>query len=162
MNIRPPSGIVPCKNMHVQYLCDRMRPDEIENYLALTGAASYDADVCARGLMNVPGPKMTLLGEDGLPIVCGGFEEIRPGVCSMWMIGTLDGWGKHWRSITKAARWLSEEVLKTSRRIEVSSITSRVCAIDWYVRALGFVCEGVRRKLGANGEDVGIYARVNP
>lgn len=158
---RPPSNVVPCRNAHLQYLCERMRPDEIEQYVALTGAREYDAEVAARGFMNISGLKFTVLGADCLPVAAGGYEEVSPGVWNSWMVGSMDGWGTSWRSMTKAARWLMDGLFEMgARRLQTQALASRVQAIDWYERSLGLVREGTLRKLGRNGEDVACFARV--
>lgn len=158
---RPPSNVVPCRNAHLQYLCERMRPDEIEQYLALTGAKDYDPDVAARGFQNLNGLKFTVLGPDGLPVAAGGYEEVQPGVWNSWMVGSMEGWGTSWRSMTKATRWLMDGLFEMgARRLQTQALASRARAIEWYERSLGLQREGTLRKLGRDGEDVACFARV--
>ena len=156
-----PSNVVVTKNWHIQYLCDHMRPDEIENYLAVTGADCFRPDVCAIGLMNTQGLKLTVLDDKAMPIICGGVTPIIEGVYAMWMVGTTQSWDAHWRKITKCAKWLVNHVFtQGARRVEIESITTRTKAIEWYKKALGFECHGIRNNYGPNGEAVGIYGRV--
>lgn len=158
---KPPSNVVPCRNAHLQYLCERMRPDEIEQYLALTFAKAYDADVAAAGLIAITGLKFTVLGSDGLPVAAGGYSEVQPGVWESWMVGSMDGWATHWRSMTKAARWLMDGLFEMgARRLQTHALASRTRAIDWYERSLGLVHEGTARQAGMNGQDVTCHARV--
>lgn len=158
---KPPANVVPCKNGHLLYLCERMRPDEIEQYVALSGATQYDPEVAARGFMNIGGLKFTVLGTDFLPVASGGYEEVRPGVWLSWMVGSMDGWSTHWRSMTKGARWLMSGLFEMgARRLETRVLCSRTRAIEWYERSLGLVYEGTARKYGKNGEDVACFARV--
>lgn len=158
---KPPSNMVECKNVHLTYLCERMRPDEIEQYLSITGAKTFNAEVVSRGFMNIPGHKFTVLGKDGLPVAAGGYEEVAPGVWQSWMVGSCEGWATHWRSITKATRWLMDGLMEMgARRLQTTALASRTKAIEWYVKSLGLSYEGTWRKFGKNGEDVACFARV--
>lgn len=158
---KAPSGVVPCKSVHLIYLCERMRPDEIEQYKALTGAKEYDPEVAAKGFINTPGLKYTLLGDDGLPVISGGYQEVSPGVWQSWMVGSMDGWGKYWRSITKASRWMMDGLMELgARRLQTNALASRTQAIEWYKRSLKMSYEGTWKRFGANGEDVVCFARV--
>lgn len=158
---RPPENLIRCRNAHLQYLSERMRPDEIEQYVALTGADKFDADVAAAAFMRTPGHKFTLLGPDGYPACAGGYEEVFPGVWQSWMVGSCEGWEHGWRSITKASRWLMDALFDMgARRLQTNALASRTRAIEWYERGLGLVREGTMRGFGAHGEDVAIFARV--
>lgn len=158
---KPPSNLVACRNAHLQYLCERMRPDEVEQYLALTQHKDFDPDLAARVMMNTPGMKFTLVGDDGLPACAGGYEEILPGIWQSWMVGSVEGWGKNWRSITKGSRWLMDGLFQMgARRLQTSALASRTQALEWYERSLGLEREGVMRAFGRNGEDVVLYSKV--
>lgn len=159
---RAPSNVIECRNGHLVYLTQHMRQDEIDQYLALTGADTYDPEVAARGFMNTPSAvKFTVVGRDGLPAVSGGFEEVIPGVWQSWMVGTDLGWEQNWRSITKATRWLMDGLLaQGARRLQTTAITSRTGAIDWYLNGLGMHQEGLWKNYGRNGEDVAQFARL--
>ena len=157
----PPSNLVACRNVHISYLCERMRPDEIEQYLALTGNKEFDSDVAARGFMTIPGLKFTILDDKGMPAAAGGFEPIGRGVYQSWMLGCMDGWENAWRSITKGARWMMDGLLEgDARRLQTTALASRTKTIEWYEQSLGLVREGTLRQFGANGEDAAIFARV--
>ena len=158
---KPPSNVIACRNAHLQYLCDRMRPDEIEQYIALTHAKVYDPEVAAAGFINTPGLKFTVIGKDMLPTASGGYQEVAPGVWQSWMVGSIDGWEREWRSMTKATRWLMGGLFEMgARRLQTNALASRTRAIDWYERSLGLVREGTWRQYGANGEDVALFSRV--
>lgn len=158
---KPPSNLVPCRNAHFLYLCDRMRQDEIEQYVVLTAANGYDPEVAARGFMNTPGHKFTMLGPDGLPLCAGGWQEVYPGVWQSWMVGSMDAWDSHWRSITKACRWFMDGLFEMgARRLQTNALASRTRAIEWYERGLGMSREGTWKKFGVNGEDVACFARI--
>ena len=161
---RPPSNVVECRHAHIVYLCGVMRPDEIEQYLALTGADKYDPDVAARGFINTQGMKFTVLMNDNTPAAAGGFEEVIPGVWQSWMVGSEAGWAEQWRSLTKATRWLMDGLFEMgARRLQTTALASRAGAIDWYTRkkgGLGMSYEGTWRRFGRNGEDVACFARI--
>ena len=158
---RPPSNIVACRNADLIWLCDRMRPDEIEQYLALTFAEKWDPEVAARGFMNTGGMKFTVLQNDGLPAAAGGYEEVQPGVWQSWMVGTPEGWAEQWRSLTKATRWLMDGLIEQgARRLQTTALASRECAIEWYERSLRMTREGTMRGYGRQGEDVAMFARL--
>lgn len=157
----PPSNVVACRNAHLQYLCERMRPDEIEQYLAFTDTDSYDPDVAALGFMNLPGMKFTVVDRDRMPVAAGGYWEVSPGVWQSWMVGSCDGWAAHWRSLTKAVRWLMASLFNMgARRLQTNGLASRTKAIEWYERALGLKPEGVMRKAGRQGQDVAYFSRL--
>jgi len=159
---KPPKNTVRFLNWHAQYLTERMRPDEIEQYIALTGAKEFDPEVAARGFMNIPGHKYTLIDDEGFPIVCGGYQEVQPGIWQSWMVGSMDGWGKYWRSITKASRWMMDGLMELgARRLQTNALASRTQAIEWYKRSLKMSYEGTWRRFGSNGEDVACFARVS-
>lgn len=159
--MRAPAGFVPAKNLHLQYLAEHMRPDEQRNWLALTGAREYDAEVCASALIATQGLKFVLLQPNGLPAMAGGFDPQGHECYAGWMVGTMDGWGASWRSITKAARWACAEMFEAgARRITITTMASRSGACDWYSRFLGFRRDGVLRAAGAGGEDMAVYSRI--
>jgi hypothetical protein len=157
---RLPSNVVMCANAHIQFLCEHMRPDEIEQWEALNGC-EFNADDAARGLMNLGGLKFAVLGSDGLPVAAGGFYEEIPDVWGGWMVGSMEGWGTHWRSMTKAARWLCTRLIAGgARRLFIKSLVSRTCAVDWYDRALGFTHEGTAFRYCFGGKDLGCYSLI--
>lgn len=158
--MKPPSAMIECRNAHIVYVCERMRPDEIEQWVAFTGT-EWNPEIAAGVFINKLGPKFTVLGPDNLPAAVGGFEEVLPGVWQSWMAGTPEGWATSWRAITKGCRWLMEALLAGyARRLQTNALAHRVEAIEWYERSLGLVREGVMHALGAGGEDAIMFARV--
>lgn len=156
-----PANLVPARNWHFQAIAERMRPDEQDHWLALSGAASYDADTAAVGFINTPGVRFAILGMDGMPCVVGGFLRLRGNVFESWMAGTLAGWDVQWRTITRAARWAVREQFRAGAdRIQVTTLASRVLACDWYEKALGMYCEGIIVRAGAHGEDLVTFATL--
>lgn len=159
--VRPPSNVIVCRHAHLLYLCGVMRQDEIDQYVALTGADRYDPEVAAKGFINTQGLKFTVLMRDNTPAAAGGYEEVMPGIWQSWMVGSQAGWDEQWRSITKATRWLMGGLFEMgARRLQTNALASRTAAIEWYERGLGMVREGVWRKFGRNGEDVVAFACV--
>lgn len=144
------------------YLARRMRPDEIDQFLAVSGLATFNADTAATVLIGAPGQKVVLLGPDNLPVVAGGFSPIAPGVVEAWMVGTMDGWAAHWRTITRGCRRLVDTQLETVHRVQVCSLAGRTQAHAWYERGVGFAREGVLRRWGARGDDFVMHSKVRP
>lgn len=143
------------------YLAARMRPDEIEQYVAFTGADAYSPNAAATSYVMSAGLAYALIARDDRPVAVGWFEQVRPGVWSTTGIGTLDGWARHWRAITKQARRRMQDLFdRGAHRIQIVSLASRVQAHRWYERGLGMRCEGVLRGYAANGADAVIHARL--
>lgn len=158
-----PAGLRRTSLLDLLILCRDMRKDEIEQYLALTGAQSFDHEAVALAFANTPGIKFTLADSSGNPIVAGGYEPVRDRVWNSWMVGTMPSWEKHWRSITKATRWLMDELYKGgAMRLQTMALASRTRACEWYTKGLLMQYEGTWRCFGAHGEDVSIFSRINP
>lgn len=158
---KPPRNVIAPSNWHFQYLADHLRADEVQHWLAISGAERFDPDVAARAYMNTPGLAFVLLGSDGMPAVAGGFRELRPGCWDGWMAGSHAGWERHWRDITRATRWLMGQLFQMgARRLAIETIAERTAATDWYARALGMRHEGTQRRAGAHGEDIVTYSRI--
>lgn len=145
--------------MDLLILCRNARPDEIQQYEALVGM-EWDPETVAVDHFNRPGVKYVLLDDD-TAICAGGFDQIIPGVWHAWMVGTMDNWGTHWRSITKWTRRVMEAMLEQdARRIQLCVLNSRQKACEWYVRGLKMRLEGHMQEYGSNGETMDMYARV--
>lgn len=168
--MKTPSYIVPCSLWHLVYLCENMRSDEIQQYLALTGAETFDPGVAALGMANMmaTGPAFSVVVADAegrqLPVCAGGYTPVIPGVWSSWMVGTQVGWNRSWRTITKATVWAMEFMFNEmgARRLQTNALDSRDEACWWYQKSLRMIPEGVWAKFGKNGEDVACFARTAP
>lgn len=159
---RAPAGLVVSRNWHFQHLAENIRPDEIDQWKATTGANDYNPDVAAGAFIAAPGVKFTLLDDLGMPACAGSFQGMGFGVWEGWMAGTTAGWETHWRSMTKAARWYMGQLFKfqAARRIYITTVATRTGATDWYQRALGMRLDGTLRAAGAHGEDMVVYSRL--
>ena len=145
------------------YIAANMRPDEIEQYLALTGLQEYVSDVAARSLVASPGSQFVMVDRLGLPVLVGGFCPVRSGVVEGWLAGTTQGWAEHWRAMTKVCRGLMDDMLANgAHRIETFALASRTQAHEWYERSLFMQREGVLRGYFANGQDAVVFSRVSP
>lgn len=133
------------------------RPDEIEQMCALRGWERYDPEAATRQIIGSMGPDCwTLTGTDGLPFAVGGFDVIRPGVLEVWGLGTMDGWARYWREITRQSRGVIEGALAAGyHRVETVALASRTDAHKWYTHRNGLrlTCEGPRAGYFANGAD---------
>ena len=161
MKYKCPSRVVKTRPLDILFVAQNMRPDEIEQLIAIRDVEGYDPDETAVWFMNKLGPKFTLLDKNGLPICVGGYEPVLPGVWQSWMLGTMEAWETDWRSITKACRWLAEELfLAGARRLQCNALASRTAACEWYVRSLKMTPEGVWRKFGLQGQDIACFSRL--
>lgn len=143
------------------YLARNMRPDEIAQDLAMTGAAEYDPQQAILKMAAVHGPKFVLLA-DGVPVVAGGFWQVRPGVWEGWQLGTMAGWEKHWRAITKITRRLNDRMLAEPNvhRLQLYGQAGRDKTFEWYERSLGYQREATLSRYCANGDDAVLFARI--
>lgn len=143
------------------YIAANLRPDEIEQYLALTGLPEYVPDVAARSLVASPGSQFVMVSRDSLPVLVGGFCPVRAGVYEGWLAGTTQGWSNHWRAMTKVCRGLMDDLLANgAHRIETFALASRTQAHAWYERSLLMQREGVLRGYFADGQDAVVFARI--
>lgn len=163
-----PSNVIPTSEWHLLYLCENMRPDEIVQYLAMTGASEYDHRRAARGMIAMldQGPAFTVVGDiDGreLPVCAGGYVRIVGGTWNSWMVGTMAGWEKHWRAITKGTLATMDFMFEVmdAHRLQTSALASRSAAIEWYTKGLKMKPEGIWTGY-ASGEDVAAFARMAP
>lgn len=162
---RFPSNAIECRPAHLVYLASEMREDERAQFLAVTGLEKFSVDAAAHWLVDVgrasQGFAVTVLRADNTPAAAGGFQPVSPGVWQAWMVGSEEGWAEQWRSLTKATRWLMDRLFETrAHRLQTSAITSRVRAIEWFERSLGFEPEGVWRHYGVRGEDIAHFSRL--
>lgn len=140
------------------YLAQRMRPDEIAQWVALTGRP-YDADAMVRALARLPAD--VLVGRDDRPILAGGIDLARPGVGEAWMVGTLDGWTRYGGAITRWGRRLLDGAMSGQfHRVQTIALESRTAAHDWYVRGLGMHRECVLAGYFADGQNGVVFTKT--
>lgn len=142
------------------WVADRMRPDEIDQWLAKTGSPTYSADACARAMANAANT-FALIDPAGYPVGVGGFEPLRPGVYELWAAGTVDGWDRHWRAITlECARMIRRLFADGAHRVQTVALASRTQAHEWYERGLGLHREAEHPGWFANGATGVTFART--
>lgn len=140
-------------------ICRNARPDEQEQYYALTGK-TWNPERVVHEICHKQGPKWVALDGDK-PFIMGGYDHVVNDVWQSWMVGTMADWRTHWRSITKVSRKVMDALLATgARRLQTCVLASREQTCEWYVRALKMTFEGNMRGFGANGETMAMYARV--
>ncbi len=155
--MKPPSHLVEFHDWHAYRICHQMRDDEIVQFEAFVGA--FDPEVAARGFINTPGLRFTLLDNNGEPVMAGGVFETGSGKWQTWMMATKTGWSTHWRSITKACVWMIDELFSQgARRIQTIALADRIEAIRWYEHGCGLLYEGTHKEYGNGGEDAVTYA----
>lgn len=131
------------------------------HFCAMTGTKEYDHDAAARYLAGLSGPVFCLLRDDGRPVGAGGCEPMGMGVFRPWMAITTDGWTKHWRDVTKAARRAMDATFADgARRMETETLAGDAKAIAWYEKSLGMVREGFHPAKYADGSDAVSFGRV--
>lgn len=149
--------------LDIALVASQMREDEIDQYLSFSGVKEYDPDEFVKMVIaGLGADSFVLYGDDELPYCIGGYVEVRPYVWQTWMMGTQDGWDKHWRTITKESRRTMDELLKSGRahRIQCYSLSARISAHNWYKRGLGMKFECVAQKLFADGRDACCHIKV--
>jgi len=143
------------------FIARNMRPDEIEQHLAMTGLDEYRPDIAARGMLGAGGTSYVMVDEGNKPVLVGGMSPVRPGVWQAWLAGTEAGWAAHWRVFTTFCRGQVDAMLADgAHRVEVAALASRTAAHDWYVRGLGMAREGVLKGYCANGADAVMFAKT--
>lgn len=157
-----PAGIRKCTLADLWLVCSNMRPDEIEQTLALNFMDEYDHEAVALSIANQPGPKIAIADEDGRAYLCGGADEVSPGVFEGWMVGTMAGWEQHGRHITTVSLWFMERLFRDygAHRLQVTALVNREQACRWYEHGLRMQADGVRRGFGKNGEDCIEFSRL--
>ena len=142
-------------------LCAQMRPDEIDQYMAMTGATEFDFERAAVGLYQTPGVRFLLVNAAGKTLAAGGFQEVRPQVWRSWLIGTDAAWTDHWRSITEASRFVAECLFEDgAQRIEDYMLAERTDSAKWCVQGLRMRLDGVLPNYASDGRDVAVYSRT--
>ncbi|WP_313116415.1 hypothetical protein [Stenotrophomonas indicatrix] len=143
------------------YLARNMRPDEIEQDLAMTGLTEYDPEQAILKMAAVHGPKFIILA-DYTPVVAGGFWQVRSGVWEGWQLGTMEGWDKHWWHITRVTRKLNDRMLARPEvhRLQLYGLAGRDKTFEWYERSLGYRREATLSRYCANGADAVLFART--
>ncbi len=141
-------------------ICMDARPDEIEQFEALSGI-EWDVDVVVNELFVRQGFKFALLDDDKVFSV-GGWQPVIDGVWQSWMIGTAENWEKYWRSITRISRLSADYMFQSTdaRRLQIAILSTREKACEWCVRGLKFEYESTMKNFGIGGADVVMYRRL--
>lgn len=149
----------PCADLLTVLHCARnLKADEVRQCEAITGEP-YDPDTVAATVHNSDWLRFSMV--DSLPLAVGGYQLVRPGVWTCWMLSTPEAWGKHRISMTRAVKSTLTTLFKAgAHRIELVSLADREPAHDWYVRCLGFHCESKMTAWGAKGEDAYLFVRL--
>jgi hypothetical protein len=158
---KPPTNIRPPRLSDIWQMCANLRQDEIDKYMAMNSEPHWDFEQAARRFDRMIGHKICLFDTDGAPIIVAGWEPIVPGVFDGWMLGTEEGWDKHWRAITRVTRWGMDYLMASgAHRLQIMSLASRDKACEWYERGLKMRQEGTLALYGRHGEDVATFVRL--
>lgn len=157
-----PRSVITSSLSVLTYLCERARPDEIEQFEALTHTP-YDPEAAAVAFWRSGKWSLAVAHPNGEPAAAGGYEQVQPGVWQSWMVGTVKGWEEMWIDIHRTTRFLTEALVDSglARRLQTNALAKRAEALEWYTR-LGLQYEGTMRGAGAMGEDVAWFGRVVP
>lgn len=144
-------------------VCSDMRPADAACVRAMTGLEPGDWFAAER--WGSSGPAWTL-EQDGQPWAIGGVNMPQKWHAVMWLIARPGMTPQSWRKLIRETR----KVLACLGDPEHQAYVHRVEALvleGWpeaqrFAEALGFGFEGVRRALGARGENVQTWARVGP
>ena len=139
---KAPANMTHLQPDHLVYLAINARPDEVEQYAQLEGVEYKPLQVASYIWNELNGPRFAVLDATGTPVAAGGYFPVdTEGTWQSWMLGTSDGWRAHWRSITKATRFLVEGMLNEgfANRLETYVCAKRAGAIEWFERSLGMV-----------------------
>jgi len=159
--VKPRSVITPSL-MVLEYLCARARPDEVDQYEAITGR-DYDPEAAAVAFWSGGKWALAVAHPDGRPAAAGGYEQVSEGVWQSWMVGTPEGWAEMWIDIHRATRFLTEALVDSglARRLQTNALAERKQAHEWYKR-LGLKYEGTMVGLAHDGRDVAFFGRHIP
>lgn len=141
---------------HLNFLCERMRQEEIDQYLFVFSKSVFIPSDCAQFCWGLNGPKFTVLDANGEPAAAGGFFHLGDGLWESWMIGSEHGWSSSWRSLTKAARWLLDALFQTGKaeRVVTRSLLCRHKALKWFESSLQMSCESEYAGIGCYVRDL--------
>jgi hypothetical protein len=138
-----------------------MRPDEIAQFLAMSGMREYVPDIAAKAWINSPGPAFVVVDRDNKPLAVSGFTPVHDGVYEAWAAAPLRTWQRHWRAVTKyCVRQMSALLEADAHRIQICALATRTEAHAWYEKGLHMTREGLLRAYCADGSDAVMFARV--
>ena len=158
---KPPSRIRPPLLSDVWQMCRDLRPDEIQQYMALSMDDRWDFEQAARRFDRMTGPKICLFDADGAPIIVAGWEPLTPGCYDGWMLGTEEGWKKHALSIHRATRWGMDYLFASgARRLQIVTLAERHEACAWYTHGLKMTEECTQAQFGRHAEDVTTFVKL--
>lgn len=105
------------------------------------------------------GPKFTGYDEKNMPVACGGIIIHRPGLGTAWFVAR-DDFKKYRKSIYAKVKSVVDTALaqKLVHRVQAQCVDCE-SAKEFLIK-LGMEPEGKLRKIGRNGEDFFMYARV--
>ena len=96
---------------------------------------------------------------DGRLVFCAGMFPLWDGVLMCWMYSSPYVKMHPVLTVRYAKRYI-ENIEHTLKAHRTQTITKYDAFHDRWMRALGFVCEGIMRSYTKEGEDFGMYARV--
>jgi RimJ/RimL family protein N-acetyltransferase len=114
-------------------------------------------DVLAWGMVHKKAGMAETFTVDGKPVACGGFHFLWKGTAEMWLsMGCDCKPGVVLAVKRKVGEWIRDYSLDRVQAITPASWKKGQRFLEW----LGFEREGLLRKLGPNGVDQMLYARL--
>lgn len=110
--------------------------------------------------MRLPGAKVVVKDEFGIPVCIGGSANWIPGVAQMWLVGT-DDISRHGIEVAHAARNIIQTLFDTGtiHRVQAFSSATHKRAHRW-MTAIGMREESRLSRYGKNGEDFIIFSAL--
>lgn len=133
-----------------------MRADDLAEVMATRW--SDDPFEFAADCMRLPGSRLVVRDDAGIPVCLGGAATWLPGVAQMWLVGT-DDIGKQGVEVAHACQKVIEALFEsgTVHRVQAFSAATHTRAHRW-MESIGMHEESRMPKYGKNGEEFIIFA----
>ncbi len=158
--MRNPLPVYPMTPEDCVYVCQRMREDDFNEFIATQEAQTKDSII--KQLLAQNGEHYTILNQKNIPVLIGGTFYDNPGVATIWLVATDEISKRDFWVTTKFITNLMTIMLsnKTCHRFQASSIGYRSVAQKWLQNKLGLEYEGKLKGFCRNGYDLLLYGKV--
>lgn len=144
--------------VHAIYVIDHMRETDEEAFRSKFPTMTREQFAVDR--FQASDFRYCCIARDGEPVAVGGMQFATKGVGTLWMIAT-DRLHEHAIECTRFGRRIVRTALAEGLAHRLQSYTlTRLPFCRRFVEVLGFRREATCRSMGANGEDIDIFAMV--